>query len=143
MKLPPLSHRIYKTPLHHKIKLAMPIGNRHNDTLKQIQLRHFYQTGQKARIRKQGIDSIFLGPGLTAQMDRTIAEATVCRVQRLNPFWRGWASVLNCYCNNVRMRRKQGQTQNRCKRCTTLKRLVGRERFERSTIALKVRCSTN
>jgi len=54
----------------------MPIGNRHNDTLKQIQLRHFYQTGQKARIRKQGIDSIFLGPGLTAQMDRTIAEAT-------------------------------------------------------------------
>ncbi len=43
----------------HKIKLAMPIGNKGYYRLKQIQLRHFYQTGQKAGLREQEMDNIF------------------------------------------------------------------------------------
>ncbi len=34
-----------------KIKLAMAMGNKSYYRLYQIQLRHFYQTGQKARLR--------------------------------------------------------------------------------------------
>jgi len=56
-----------------KIKLAMAIGNKGYYRLNQIQLRHFYQTGQKAGLRKQDMDSIF--SGLAARMDDAIAEA--------------------------------------------------------------------
>ena len=55
-----------------KIKLAMALGNKNYYRLKQIQLRHFYQTGQKAGLREQGMDSIF--SVLAAQMDAAIAE---------------------------------------------------------------------
>ena len=57
-----------------KIKLAMAIGNKGYYRLNQIQLRHFYQTGQKAGLRAQDMDSIF--SDLSAQMDDAIAEAT-------------------------------------------------------------------
>jgi len=56
-----------------KIKLAMAIGNKGYYRLNQIQLRHFYQTGQKAGLREQDIDSIF--SDLAARMDDAIAEA--------------------------------------------------------------------
>ncbi|NOR40911.1 MAG: type II toxin-antitoxin system HipA family toxin [Gammaproteobacteria bacterium] len=55
-----------------KIKLAMALGRKNYYRLKQIQIRHFYQTGQKARLREQDMDSIF--SGLAAQMDGAIAE---------------------------------------------------------------------
>jgi serine/threonine-protein kinase HipA len=57
-----------------KIKLAMAIGNKGYYRLNQIQLRHFYQTGQKAGLRAQDMDSIF--SDLAARMDDAIAEAT-------------------------------------------------------------------
>ncbi len=57
----------------HKIKLAMAVGNKNHYRLKQIQLRHFYQTGQKAGLREQDMDSIF--SDLAAQVDDAIAEA--------------------------------------------------------------------
>ncbi len=57
----------------HKIKLAMALGNKNHYRLKQIQRRHFYQTGQKAGLREQDMDSIF--SGLAVQMDDAIAEA--------------------------------------------------------------------
>ncbi|HED18225.1 MAG TPA: type II toxin-antitoxin system HipA family toxin [Gammaproteobacteria bacterium] len=56
----------------HKIKLAMALGNKNYYRLKQIQIRHFYQTGQKAGLREQDMDSIF--SGLAAQVDDSIAE---------------------------------------------------------------------
>ncbi len=55
-----------------KIKLAMALGNKNTYRLKQIQLRHFYQTGQKAGLREQGMDSIF--SMLTTRMDDAISE---------------------------------------------------------------------
>jgi len=55
-----------------KIKLAMSVGTKGYFRLHQIQLRHFYQTGQKARLREQDMDSIF--SDLTARMDDAIAE---------------------------------------------------------------------
>jgi len=58
-----------------KIKLAMALGNKNYYRLKQIQLRHFYQTGQKAGLREQDMDSIF--SGLAARMDDAMAEAAV------------------------------------------------------------------
>ncbi|HEC12063.1 MAG TPA: type II toxin-antitoxin system HipA family toxin [Acidiferrobacteraceae bacterium] len=57
----------------HKIKLAMAVGSKNHYRLKQIQPRHFYQTGQKAGLREQDMDSIF--SALTAQMNDAIAEA--------------------------------------------------------------------
>ncbi len=57
----------------HKIKLAMAVGNKNHYRLKQIQLRHFYQTGQKAGLREQDMDGIF--SGLAAQVDNAIAVA--------------------------------------------------------------------
>ena len=42
-----------------KIKLAMAVGEKNYYRLQQIQLRHFYQTGQKGGLSKQDIDSIF------------------------------------------------------------------------------------
>lgn len=43
----------------HKIKLAMAIGDKRHYRLKEIQPRHFYQTGQKAGLRPQDIDDLF------------------------------------------------------------------------------------
>ena len=57
----------------HKIKLAMALGNKNYYRLKQIQLRHFYQTGQKAGLREQDMDNIFTD--LAAGMEDAIAEA--------------------------------------------------------------------
>jgi serine/threonine-protein kinase HipA len=56
-----------------KIKLAMAIGGKGYYRLSQIQLRHFYQTGQKAGLREQDMDSIF--SGLAARMDDAIRLA--------------------------------------------------------------------
>ena len=56
-----------------KIKLAMAMGNKGYYRLSQIQLRHFYQTGQKAGLREQDMDSIF--SGLTTRMEDAMAEA--------------------------------------------------------------------
>jgi serine/threonine-protein kinase HipA len=56
-----------------KIKLAMSIGNKGYYRLKQIQLRHFYQTGQKAGLREQDMDGIF--SVLATKMESAIAEA--------------------------------------------------------------------
>ncbi len=56
-----------------KIKLAMAIGKKGYYRLSQIQLRHFYQTGQKAGLRKQDMDSIF--SGLAKQIDNAIGDA--------------------------------------------------------------------
>lgn len=56
-----------------KVKLAMAVGDKSYYRLKQIQLRHFYQTGQKAGLRKQDMDDIF--SSLAAQMDDAITEA--------------------------------------------------------------------
>jgi serine/threonine-protein kinase HipA len=55
-----------------KVKLAMATGNKGYYRLSQIQLRHFYQTGQKAGLREQDMDSIFLD--LDARMEDAIAE---------------------------------------------------------------------
>jgi serine/threonine-protein kinase HipA len=57
----------------HKIKLAMAVGNKNYYRLKQIQLRHFYQTGQKAGLRQREMDDIF--SGLAARMDDAVAHA--------------------------------------------------------------------
>jgi len=56
-----------------KIKLAMAIGGKGYYRLSQIQLRHFYQTGQKAGLREQDMDSIF--SDLAEQMDDAIGLA--------------------------------------------------------------------
>ena len=75
-KLTPLYDVMSATPYPEfpvqKIKLAMAIGNKGYYRLNQIQLRHFYQTGQKAGLREQDMDSIF--SGLAARMDDGIAE---------------------------------------------------------------------
>jgi hypothetical protein len=51
----------------------MAIGNKGYYRLNQIQLRHFYQTGQKAGLRAQDMDSIF--SDLAKRMDDAIEEA--------------------------------------------------------------------
>ncbi|MGB5202073.1 MAG: HipA domain-containing protein, partial [Sedimenticolaceae bacterium] len=43
----------------HKIKLAMAVGDSRHYRIKGIQLRHFYQTAQKAGIAKQDMDDLF------------------------------------------------------------------------------------
>ena len=55
-----------------KIKLAMALGSKNHYRLNQIQLRHFYQTGQRAGLREQDMESIF--SSLIAKMDDAIAE---------------------------------------------------------------------
>ncbi len=55
-----------------KIKLAMAMGSKNYYRLNQIQLRHFYQTGQKAGLRKQDMESIF--SSLIAKMDDAITK---------------------------------------------------------------------
>ena len=55
-----------------KIRLAMAIGSKNYYRLNQIQLRHFYQTGQKAGLREQDMESIF--SSLIARMDDAVEE---------------------------------------------------------------------
>ena len=59
----------------HKIKLAMSLGNKGYYRLKQIQIRHFYQTGQKAGLRKQDMDDIF--SDLVEQIDGAMEKVAV------------------------------------------------------------------
>jgi serine/threonine-protein kinase HipA len=56
-----------------KIKLAMALGEKNHYRLQQIQLRHFYQTGQKAGLSKQDIDSIFTD--LVTRTENALSEA--------------------------------------------------------------------
>ena len=56
-----------------KIKLAMALGDKGYYRLSQIQLRHFYQTGQKAGLHEQDMESIF--SDLSARIAGAIAEA--------------------------------------------------------------------
>ena len=56
-----------------KIKLAMALGDKGYYRLRQIQLRHFYQTGQKAGLHAQDMESIF--SDLATRMEDAIAEA--------------------------------------------------------------------
>ena len=53
-----------------KTKLAMAIGGKGYYRLNQIQLRHFYQTGQKTGLREQDMDSLF--SDLAMQMEDAI-----------------------------------------------------------------------
>lgn len=56
----------------HKLKLAMSVGDKGYYRLKQIQIRHLYQTGQKAGLREQDMNEIF--SDLAVQVDDAIAE---------------------------------------------------------------------
>ncbi len=56
----------------HKIKLAMAVGSSRHYRIKEIQPRHFYQTGQRTGLRTQDMDDIF--SDLVARMDDAIAE---------------------------------------------------------------------
>ena len=58
-----------------KVKLAMAVGGKEYYRLSQIQLRHFYQTGNNAGLREQEMDSIFTD--LNERMENAIAEAVV------------------------------------------------------------------
>jgi serine/threonine-protein kinase HipA len=62
-KLTPIYDVISASPYpqlsEHKIKFAMAVGNKKYYCMKQIQLRHFYQTGQKAGLYKEDLDDIF------------------------------------------------------------------------------------
>ena len=55
-----------------KTKLAMAIGGKGYYRLNQIQLRHFYQTGQKTGLREQDMDSLF--SDLAMQMEDAIVR---------------------------------------------------------------------
>ncbi len=63
----------------HKIKLAMAVGDSRHYRIKEIQPRHFYQTGQKAGLHKQDMDDIF--SGLETQIDTAIAEVSASAVK--------------------------------------------------------------
>jgi len=54
-----------------KSRLAMAMGNKGYYQLNQIQPRHFYQTGQKAGLRKQDMDNIF--SDLVGRIDEALA----------------------------------------------------------------------
>jgi len=58
-----------------KIKLAMAIGDKRYYRLSQIQIRHFYQTGQKAGLKVQDMDSIFAD--LAVRVDEAIERVDV------------------------------------------------------------------
>lgn len=61
-----------------KIKLAMALGNKNYYRLQQIQLRHFYQTGQKAGLPEQVMDGIF--SGLAVRIDDAMVETTTLAI---------------------------------------------------------------
>jgi serine/threonine-protein kinase HipA len=56
----------------HKIKLAMAVGEKNHYHLKEIQPRHFYQTGEAAGLSKRDMDDIF--SELRARVDAAIKE---------------------------------------------------------------------
>ena len=56
----------------HNVKLAMSVGDKGYYRLKQIQLRHFYQTGRKAGLREQDMHSIF--SDLTSRLGAALTE---------------------------------------------------------------------
>jgi len=56
----------------YKVKLAMAVGNNRHYRIKEIQLRHFYQTGQTAGLQKQDMDDLF--SDLVSQLDDAIAK---------------------------------------------------------------------
>ena len=56
-----------------KVKLAMALGDKGYYRLSQIQLRHFHQTGQKAGLDEQDMESIF--SELVERMEEAVAEA--------------------------------------------------------------------
>ena len=66
----------------HKIRLAMAVGKSHY-RIKEIQPRHFYQTGQKAGLRKDDMDDIFAN--LVPQIDHAIAEVRALAVKASLP----------------------------------------------------------
>jgi len=86
-KLTPLYDVISAAPYPelsvHKLKLAMAVGDKGYYRIKQIQRRHFYQTGQKARLREQDMDDIF--SGLAAQIDNAIEEVGALAVEASVP----------------------------------------------------------
>lgn len=57
-----------------KTKLAMSMGDKGYYRIKQIQVRHFYQTAQAAGLRKQDLDDIL--EDLSSRLDRVIAETS-------------------------------------------------------------------
>ena len=66
----------------HKIKLAMVLGKNHY-RIKEIQLRHFYQTGQKAGLREDDMDDVF--GKLVPQIDKALAEVRALAVDEAVP----------------------------------------------------------
>ncbi len=74
-KLTPLYDVMSASPYQqlsdHKIKLAMAVGDKKHYQIKQIQLRHFYQTGQSAGIKKDEMDDIMAV--LAKQVDDALA----------------------------------------------------------------------
>ena len=68
-----MSAALYPQFLAQKAKLAMSFGDRGYYRISQIQLRHFYQTGQKAGMHEQDMESIF--SELVLRVKDAIAEA--------------------------------------------------------------------
>jgi serine/threonine-protein kinase HipA len=56
-----------------KVKPVMAIGDRGYYRLSQIKLRHYFQIGQQAGLRRQDMETIF--SDLTTRMEEAIAEA--------------------------------------------------------------------
>lgn len=56
----------------HTVKLAMAVGNKRYYRLKEIQIRHFYQTGQKAGLREEDMDDLF--SDLAERVDGAVAD---------------------------------------------------------------------
>lgn len=61
----------------HKIRLAMAVGKSHY-RIKEIQLRHFYHTGQRAGLREDDMNDIFAN--LAPQIDIALAEVRALAV---------------------------------------------------------------
>jgi serine/threonine-protein kinase HipA len=66
-----------------KVKLAMALGDKGYYRLSQIQYRHFYQTGQKAGLHEQDMESIV--SDLATRMEGAIAEAAALAVDANMP----------------------------------------------------------
>ncbi len=56
-----------------KVKLAMSVGDNRHYGVREIQPRHFYQTGQKAGLHKKDIDEVFAD--LSARLDQALKNA--------------------------------------------------------------------
>jgi serine/threonine-protein kinase HipA len=68
-----MSAALYPQLPAQKIKLAMAVGEKNHYRLQQIQLRHFYQTGQKAGLSREVMEDLF--SNLAAQMEKAINDA--------------------------------------------------------------------